>query len=237
MGNDLLNELIRDISGDPLQLKRLETFIREKGFRSYSEALNELLNVYYGCEGRLKYSRILNEHIDKLSQISDKLAAISKTLGQFADVYVNLARVDWGLIEDFLAKQRMSRVMPYVLELRRWIFTNGQLLNALMLATEIYNTAIKYIDFVQNEMQKLIMIAKMAGCPICMKLSNYIAEYNKEYSVIINATNIYLTTINEWNNKCASQIHAEFCNKYFTVAKNVATVLKKHIDRSINDCY
>jgi hypothetical protein len=147
------------------------------------------------------------------------------------------ARIDWGLIEDFLAKQRMSRVMPYVLELRRWIFTNGQLLNALMLATEIYNTAIKYIDFVQNEMQKLIMIAKMAGCPICMKLSNYIAEYNKEYGVIINATNNYLTTINEWNNKCASQIHAEFCNKYFTVAKNVATVLKKHIDRSINDCY
>jgi len=106
MGNDLLNELIRDISGDPLQLKRLETFIREKGFRSYNEALNELLNVYYGCEGRLKYSRILNEHIDKLSQISDKLAAISKTLGQFADVYVNLARDAIKPMQDELAKCR-----------------------------------------------------------------------------------------------------------------------------------
>jgi chromosome segregation ATPase len=106
MGNDLLNELIRDISGDPLQLKRLETFIREKGFRSYNEALNELLNVYYGCEGRLKYSRILNEHIDKLSQISDKLAAISKTLGQFADVYVNLARDAIKPMQDELAECR-----------------------------------------------------------------------------------------------------------------------------------
>jgi chromosome segregation ATPase len=106
MGNDLLNELIRDISGDPLQLKRLETFIREKGFRSYNEALNELLNVYYGCEGKLKYSRILNEHIDKLSQISDKLAAISKTLGQFADVYVNLARDAIKPMQDELAKCR-----------------------------------------------------------------------------------------------------------------------------------
>jgi chromosome segregation ATPase len=106
MGNDLLNELIRDISGDPLQLKRLETFIREKGFRSYNEALNELLNVYYGCEGRLKYSRILNEHIDKLSQISDKLAAISKTLGQFADVYVNLARDAIKPMQDELTKCR-----------------------------------------------------------------------------------------------------------------------------------
>ncbi|MCG2865000.1 MAG: hypothetical protein L7H04_03955 [Vulcanisaeta sp.] len=106
MGNDLLSELARDISRDPLQLKRLEAFIREKGFHSYSEALNELLNAYYMCEGKLKYSRILNEHIDKLSQISDKLASILKTLGQFADVYVNLARDAIKPMQDELMKCR-----------------------------------------------------------------------------------------------------------------------------------
>ena len=104
-----MSELARDISRDPLQLKRLEAFVREKGFRSYIEALNELLNAYYMCEGKLKYSRILNEHIDKLNQISDKLATILKTLGQFTDVYVNLARDAIKPMQDELMKCRGER--------------------------------------------------------------------------------------------------------------------------------
>lgn len=181
-----------------------------------------------------------------LDNLEDKLAVVrswqdvsnaiitetSKVLGQDPN-----ARIDWALITEYFERNRMSRFIPFLNDLKRWVRTNGELMLALNLGNELFNRTIEYVNTMKERIKDMQVIAKKANCPPCMSGSPYVPEYMKVYSTAVNETNNFLLFIDEWQNRCISSgLHAEFCNNYYQNAKDISYTLKKHIDRSLYDC-